>query len=152
MPLISPQDREYLRERFSRDLREPVSVTVYSEPAFGLYVPGRRECQTCRETEALMQEVAEISGMIRLEIVNVRADPERAAAAGVELTPTIVLGGDPEGRVRFLGLPGGLEFTSFVETVVSAGSGDGFGLQPETLERLASLEGDLDIKTFVTPT
>ena len=39
-----------------------------------------------------------------------------------------------------------------METLVSAGSEPGHGLQADTLQQLASLTGDVDIKTFVTPT
>lgn len=152
MGFISDPDQEYLRERFARDLVRPVPVVVFSEPTTGLYVPGRRECLTCADTETLLKETAELSELIELEIVNVRERPEMAADWGVEWTPTIAIGSDSAARVRFLGLPGGLEFTSLVETLVSAGQADGFGLQPETLERLASVATDAEIKTFVTPT
>jgi len=67
--------------------------------------------------------------------------------------PTIAVGPDGEDAgVRFQGLPDGYEFTSFVETLASAGSAVGHGLQPETLDALAELPGDVEIKTFVTPT
>ncbi len=100
-----------------------------------------------------LAEIAELADAIHLEIVNVSSQPEVAREWGVTRVPTIAVG--PQGTdagVRFQGLPDGYEFTSFVETIASAGSANGHGLQPETLQALAALPAEVEIKTFVTPT
>jgi hypothetical protein len=150
--LINDADREKIRERLSSELRQSVHVKVFSEPGMGLYVPGRRTCATCADTEELMKEVAGLSDLIELEIVNVREKPEEASAWGVALTPTIAVYTEDDSGVRVLGLPSGFEFLSFLETVISAGSSNGFGLQAETLTKLSALESDVEIKVFATPT
>ncbi len=150
MGLLTSDDAARIQARLD-ELERPVNVTVFSEPVSSLYVPGVRPCLTCRETEQLMTEVAELSDAISLRIVDVKAEPETADEWGVTLTPTISVTTDGDNGVRFLGIPGGYEFTSFLETVVSAGRQD-LGLMPETLERVQKLEGDLAIKTFTTPT
>jgi alkyl hydroperoxide reductase subunit AhpF len=152
MAFLSDDDREALRERFATELPQPVKVVVFSEPVSGLYVPGRRECVSCADTEALMKEVAELSENIALEIHNVKEEPELAGEWDISLTPTISVTRDGDSGVRFLGIPGGFEFASFLETLSSASGGDGAGLRPETIEKLSTLENDLDIKVFVTPT
>lgn len=152
MRFLSEEDRRVLSERFERELTSPVRVVLFSEPVSGLYVPGRRTCVSCRETEALMTEVAELSDSIRLEILNVREQPDVAAEWEASLTPAIAVCGEDDAGVRFLGLPAGYEFFSFVETLASAAAGDGHGLLPETVEKLEALDQDLDIKVFSTPT
>ena len=152
MVFLQDTDAAYLRDQFARLLTGPVTLRLFTEPAGGLYVPGRRTCESCPEAEALMNEVAALSDRIHLEVINVAAQPEVAREWGVNLTPTISVDGGSDAGVRFVGLPDGYEFTSFVETLVSAGSEPGHGLQADTLQQLASLTGDVDIKTFVTPT
>lgn len=155
MGFLSERDTSTLRERFDAEMAGEVAVKVFSEPATGLYLPGRRQCVSCQDTEALVKEVAELSERIDLEIVGVHEDPERAAEWKVEWTPTIAIapGTDSaDAGVRLLGIPAGFEFVSFIETVISASQGDGYGLRPETLEKLSGLDRDLEIKVFSTPT
>lgn len=153
MAYLTEEDSTYLRDRLAELLVRPVEVRLFTEPVGGLYVPGRRPCETCADAEVLMGEVAALSDQIRLEVVDVAMHADEARAWGVTGVPTIAVG--PEGEdagVRFQGLPDGYEFTSFVETLASAGNPDVRGLAPETLEALAGLTTDVEIKTFVTPT
>lgn len=153
MPFLSDQDRETVRQRFEAELADPVRVVVFSEPVSGLYVPGRRECVSCKQTEQLMQEVTELSDKINLEVHNIKQEPDLAAEWHIELTPTISISSDGDSGVRFLGLPGGYEFASFLETLTSASRrSDGADLQAETLEKLQAVDTDLDLKVFATPT
>ncbi len=153
MAILTAPDREAIRQRLDEALAGEVSVTLFTEASGGLYVPGQRACETCADTEMLLGEVAELDQRILLEKVDVGSNPARAAAQDVTMTPTIVVAPPgEEGRARFVGLPAGYEFGSLLETIVSAASSDGRGLRQESLERLAELESDLEIKTFVTPT
>jgi alkyl hydroperoxide reductase subunit AhpF len=152
VPLINERDREKILDRLSGELRQKVHVKVFSEPGMGLYVPGRRTCVSCAETEELMKEVGELSDLIEVDIINVKEKPEEAKTWGIALTPTIAVYTENDSGVRILGLPSGFEFLSFLETLISAGSANGFGLQPETLTKLDSLESDVEIKVFSTPT
>jgi alkyl hydroperoxide reductase subunit AhpF len=150
--ILRDRDRELLRERLESGLVDPVRLILFTEPQTALYVPGRRNCVSCADTEALMREVAELTDKIQLEIHNVREDPQLAETWNVTFTPAIAVCRESDAGVRFLGLPAGFEFLSFLETVISASSGDGFGLRPETLEKLKELEEGLEIKIFSTPT
>lgn len=154
MAFLSETDRAAVTERLEAQMVNPIRVVVLSEPSFGLFVPGRRQCASCSETEALMKEVAELSDKIELEIINVRESSLVAEEWGVSFTPTIAIttDGAAGARVRFLGIPAGYEFSSFLETVLSASSDNGSGLGADSLEQLASLQEDVEIKTFVTPT
>ena len=153
MAFLRDEDREALKLRLSDDLQAPVKVTVFSEQPSGLYVPGMRQCVSCKETEQLMHEVAELSDNVEVEVVNVKADPATASEWGVSFTPTIsITNGSEDNCVRFLGLPAGYEFLSFLETMISVSHSNGHGLSAETLEKIGSLTEDLDIMVFSTPT
>lgn len=153
MAFLRDEDREALKLRLSDDLQAPVKVTLFSEQSGGLYVPGVRQCVSCKETEQLMHEVAELSDNVEVEVVNVKADPATASEWGVSFTPTIAItDGNEDNGVRFLGLPAGYEFLSFLETMISVSQSNGHDLSAETLEKIGSVEEDLDIMVFSTPT
>jgi glutaredoxin-like protein len=64
----------------------------------------------------------------------------------------VLLRGDEDTRMRFLGAPAGYEFASLLEAVVLAGSND-TGLTAESRERIATgVKERLDLLVFVTPT
>jgi hypothetical protein len=152
MAFLRDADAGYLRDEFAQALTRPVRIRLFTEPVSPLYVPGRAVCETCPGTQALLEEVAALSEQIYLEVIDVAAFPDAAREAGVTLLPTIAVDAGADAGVRFVGLPDGHEFSSLVETLVSAGSEPGHGLEPETVLRLSSLTEDVEIKTFVTPT
>ena len=53
--------------------------------------------------------------------------------------------------MRFYGLPSGYEFGSLVELILDVSSGDS-GLSEATRRALASLERDVHLRVFSTPT
>src|SRR2546429_7945169 len=105
MAFLKDTDAAYLRDQFALVLARPVTLRLFTEPAGGLYVPGRKTCESCPEAEALMNEVAALSDQIQLEVINVAAQPEVARARGVNLTPTISVDGGARAGVRVLGPP-----------------------------------------------
>jgi glutaredoxin-like protein len=80
-------------------------------------------------------------------------DRDRAAKYGIEHIPaTVLLRGDEDTRIRFLGAPAGYEFMSLIEAVILAGTNDS-GLTPESRALVAEhVDSPLDIQVFVTPT
>lgn len=94
--------------------------------------------------------VAELAEMVPL--ISVTECSPAEAGAVVERTPAVALF-DGEGndlRVRFYGLPTGYEFSSFLAALADAAAPQS-ALQPETLRALQSLEQDVQIKVFSTP-
>lgn len=173
MAFLSTSDSAYLREQFATALTGDVELRLFTEPDTGLYVPGRRTCETCKDAQALVEELAALSDHLHVKVVDVRADPEGASRWGVRRVPTLSVaparGAGPEGNaptgpaqdgpadaedagIRFVGLPDGYEFTSLIETIASAGSAAGHGLSAETVEALEQLPAPVELKVFVTPT
>lgn len=152
MPFLQDADREQVQQRLEAELQEPVKMLLFSEPVSSLYLPGVRQCVSCRETEQLLQEVTDLSDLIELEIVNVKEDAALATEWNITSTPTIAFLTPEDTGIRIMGLPSGYEFVSFLETLISVSHGAGFGLTAETIALLESLEDDVDIKVFSTPT
>ena len=158
MAFIQEADRTQLEQRFREQLPSAVTLQLFTTTWFGLYIPGREGCVTCADAEALLTEVADLSPQLTLTKHDLYAEAEVAAAAGVDKVPALVLrgaDGEPDGRVRFFGLPSGYEFATLVDSIISVSKGTP-SLRATTLERLetalAGTDERLHLQVFVTPT
>ena len=158
MAFISDADRPLLEQRFREQLPSVVTLQLFTTTRYGLYVPGREECVTCSDAEALLTEVADLSPQLTLTKHDLFAEAEVAAAAGVDKVPALVLrgaNGEPDGRVRFFGLPSGYEFATLVDSIIAVSQGTP-SLSATALERLQTALADTDerlhLQVFVTPT
>lgn len=143
MSLLGPNDREIVRQQFGL-ITDPVRLLLFSQSF--------NEPDTARISKQIVAELAELSDLVTFEEVNFVLDKDRAAAFGIDAIPAIVvLRGETDTRIRFLGAPSGYEFMSLIEAIVAAGSG-ARGLTPENSALVAAVARPLDIKVFVTPT
>ena len=126
MPLLSEPDRQTVRTHLAA-ISHRVTVLFFTQ-TFG--AP-----DTVTLARQVVDEIASLNEHITVEEVNLILDKERAAQFGVDRVPAIALLRDDEDtRIRFLGAPAGYEFTSLVEAVLLAGTGDP-GLTPESRAR-----------------
>jgi thiol-disulfide isomerase/thioredoxin len=173
MSIIGPAERERLRTILERDLVADVHLLLFVQPPSGLFVPGREEPQTGRQTRLLLEELAGLSPRLHLEVHNPRSEPDLARAWGVERSPALLIrpwpdgapaegaeGAAPEGAegaapeggvVRFFGLPSGYELATILEDIADV-SRRRTRLSDATRERLAGLTEPLHLQVFVTPT
>ena len=142
MPILQHRDEEAVRKEFER-IGGPVKLVVFSQELVA--------ADLCRQNEQLIREVAALSDQISVEVLNPAVDRERAVAYGVEQVPATVVEGTRDYGVRFLGIPAGYEFSNLIDSIVAVSTGDA-ALTDQTKSSLASLEGDVDIKVFSTPT
>lgn len=144
MSLLSEQDRRTVKEHLSR-IQQPVTLLLFTQT---IGAP-----ETALLARQVLDELASLNDLIKVEEVNFILEKDRAAQYGIENIPAIVLlsnGNDT--RMRFLGAPAGYEFMSLIEAVVLAGTDDS-QLMPESRELIAANVGaPLDIQVFVTPT
>jgi glutaredoxin-like protein len=143
--LLSEQDQQTLRELFDA-IQHPVKLVMFTQEF---------ECQFCRETRQISEEVAALSDHIELTVFDLVKDKEQAEAYKVDKIPAIaVLRGGDEPRdygIRYFGIPSGYEFSSLIEDIRMVGSGDS-GLAESTRTWLANLDEELHLQVFVTPT
>lgn len=144
MGLLSEKDSKVVGERLGK-LARPVTLAVFTQEF---------ECQLCRETRELVEEIAAISsGKVVVEVHDFVKDKGKADALGIDKIPAIAVlapGGKDHG-IRFYGIPAGYEFASLLESLDIVARGDS-GLSPATREKLKTLKSPLDLQVFVTPT
>jgi glutaredoxin-like protein len=145
MALLQESDRKILQEKFA-ELAKPVKLVVFTQEL---------ECQYCRETRQLAEEITELSDMISLDVYDFVKHQEIAEQYNVDKIPAtiIMLGGDKpkDYGIRFYGIPSGYEFSSIIEDILMVGSGE-TGLGAEMKAWAATLESPVHMQVFVTPT
>jgi len=142
MAFLNAQTQAEVRKQFAA-LRDPVRLVVFSQSLDA--------AELCAQNEQLVREVAELSDLLTLEVLNLAIDRQRAEAYGVERVPAIVVEGARDYGLRFYGVPAGYEFSNLIDAIVLASTGEA-ALAEETRAALAGLAADVDIKVFSTPT
>jgi glutaredoxin-like protein len=145
MPLLKDKDREYLIQEFA-ELEQPVTLVVFTQEF---------ECQYCRETRQIAEELAELSDKVSVQVYDFVADKEVAEQYGIDKIPaTVVMVGGESPRdfgIRYYGIPSGYEFSSLVHDILMVSVGES-GLSEATKSWVASLTDPLHLQVFVTPT
>ena len=144
MAVLRPEEERAIRELLA-EVERPVELALVLGPVESTTLVGAREIDPEVETRRIVAAVAELC-----ERVTVSEHGE--GAFGVERHPAIVLLADgAETGARFHGTPWGYELTSLVGAVHDAGRQES-ALSPASLEQLATLERDVALEVFVTPT
>lgn len=140
--VIKEKEREQLLTHFE-NLQNPVTIAFFTQ---------EMECQFCRETRTILQEVAELSPTIQLTVYDFVKDVNVVSAYSIDKIPAIaLLGNGKDYKVRFFGIPTGYEFTPLIQAIISISQQKSI-LKDETKEKLASLEKDVHIQVFTTVT
>jgi len=144
MALINDKDAKAVRERLAT-LPGPVTLAIFTQEF---------ECEYCRQTRELAEEVAGLSeGKVTTEVYDLVRDKAKADRMGIDKIPALaVLGGKGEDYgIRFFGIPAGYEFASLLESLEMVARGDS-GLDAATREKLKALPSPVSLQVFVTPT
>jgi glutaredoxin-like protein len=144
MALLSERDRQTVRGHLAV-IEDPVRLLFFTQ-TFG--AP-----ETAHVAKQVLDEIASLCDLVTIEEVNFVLEQDRAREYGIEQIPaTVLLKGDQDTRIRFLGAPAGYEFMSLIEAVILAGTNDS-GLTPDSRALVAEhVTAPLDIRVFVTPT
>jgi alkyl hydroperoxide reductase subunit AhpF len=122
-------------------LERDVAVTLELGPTatpVTLLAAGGREVDTGAETRRVVEAVSALSDRVSLTVVE---HDEPGAWPRTTIGPGL----------RYLGMPVGYELTTLVHAIVEAGRAEP-SLSAASRERLASLQQDVSIDVFVTPT
>ena len=144
MALLSEKDRQTVRGHLAV-IEEPVRLLFFTQT---IGAP-----ETVHVARQVLDEIVSLSDLVTLEEVNVILEGDRAREYGIEQIPaTVLLKGNQDTRIRFLGAPAGYEFMSLIEAVILAGTNDS-GLSPDSRALVAEhVTSPLEIQVFVTPT
>jgi Alkyl hydroperoxide reductase, large subunit len=142
--LLSEQDRRVVREHLAT-IQQPVTLLLFTQT-----IGAPESALIARQ---VLDELASLNDLIRVEESNFILEKDRASQYGVDRIPAIVLlSGENDTRMRFLGAPAGYEFMSLIEAVILAGTNDS-QLEPGSRALIAAnVTTPLDIQVFVTPT
>src|SRR5918992_1669200 len=113
MPLLSEQDRQTVARHLAV-ITHPVKILFFTQT---IGAP-----DSVLVAKQVLDEIVSLNERITIEEVNLVLEKDRAALYGIEDIPAVVLlRGDDDTRIRFLGAPSGYEFMSLIEAVVLAG-------------------------------
>ncbi len=129
-------------------MQEPVALIFFGDKN------GR--CDYCDDTRQLMEEIAEISDKLSLEIYDLQENADVAKLHNVDKAPGIVVAAKNgeeivDYGIRYAGIPSGHEFTSIINDILTVSKRDS-GLSDATREYLRSLDKPVLLQVFVTPT
>ena len=130
MGIISEDVRKQIAEMF-KELTNNVTI-IYHE---------NEKAQLNLQIKNLLKEVVDINDKIKMEIVK---DDSK-------LTPYFDLKGVNNGVIRFMGIPSGHEFTTLIESIKLASTGNHM-LSDESVAFLKSIDKPVDMKVFITTT
>ncbi len=154
MELLNKAVRDVAKKKFDEELVGKVTILFFTQEPGRIIVPGKlpnQECLFCRETRQLYEEVSSLSDKIELLVYDFVADKKAVEEYGIDKIPAAVIMGEKDHGIRFYGIPSGYEFQSLIEALVDVSKGR-TALSEKTRQVLASLEKDVRIQVFVTPT
>ncbi len=150
MALISPEDRQTLQTLFAKELQDDVNITYFTQRESVLIVPGQ-ECAYCKDTRELLEELAGISEKLHVTVKDFVHDEQEAQNMGITRIPAFVVQSHTKGTVRYFGVPAGYEFSTLIEDLIDVSKGT-TNLSEKTRQALATIDQDVHIQVFVTPT
>ncbi len=141
MKIIQDRDKNVIEERL-KAMEEPVKIIYFTQEI---------ECQFCKETHWLLEDLTSLSDKLSLEVYNFQLDKELAEKFKIDKIPATVLLGKKDPGIRFYGIPSGYEFASLLDDIVALSKNDS-GLSEETKDRIKEINTPMHLQVFVTPT
>lgn len=141
MALLNAEIRKDVKAALA-DVTTPVTFKVFTQSF---------ECQYCKETRELVQEVAELSDKVSVEVYDFEKDKALADSLGIDKVPGMAIIGAKDYGIRMFGIPSGYEFGGLIESIKLVSEGDS-GLAPDTRKQIAKLKKPVKIQVFITPT
>jgi glutaredoxin-like protein len=142
MALLKPEDAAKLRQAFAKQLKQDVRLLVFTQEF---------ECETCKITRELAEEVATLSEHIKVEVFDFVKDPDTVKLYGITKIPAVAVVGERDYGIRFYGTPAGYEFTALIEDILDISRGNP-RLTPEIQAVLDKVKKPVHIQVLVSPT
>lgn len=154
MEILNNEVRDATQKKFEEEMEDKVTLCLFTQEPSRLVVPDHlkgQECLFCKETKELITEVSSLSDKIELVVYDFVSDKEKAEEYGIDKIPAIILQGKEDTGIRFFGIPSGYEYTSLIEAILDVSKGT-TGLSQKTKDALKTLDRDIHIQVYVTPT
>lgn len=145
MSLLNDDIRQQVRDEFA-NMTNSVKMVMFTQ---------EMECQYCAETRSLIEEVAELSDKISVEVYNQITDKEITEQYNIDKIPAVAIVADGDDAkdygIRLYGIPSGYEFSTLIGDIVMVSQRES-GLDEKTKQYIKDLEAPLHMQVFVTPT
>ncbi len=109
------------------------------------------ECDYCRETRELLEELCSIEGKLKLRIYDFKENPAEAEKYKIDKIPATVVADGKDYGIRFYGIPSGYEFSSLLHAILMVSQGESY-LSAESKQLLKEISVPVHLQVFVTPT
>lgn len=144
--VLNDQIVKQINEAFA-EVKEPVQV---------LYFGSKDNCEYCKETQQLLEEVTALNDKLELSVYDMQEHRDVASKFNVTNAPGIVIAAKDGAEVtnlgiQFSGIPSGHEFSTLINDIVIVSKRES-GLNEKTREFLKNLDKPLHLQVFVTPT
>lgn len=146
--MIPLEMQRLLREELAKSIKDPVKIDLFTQRPLALTVPGREECATCVDTQALLTDLARLHPKLHLTVHERGADRALEQRLAIEHLPAIVLRGVLNRPAVFFGEPGGVLFEPFVEAILVT-SRNSSTLPAEVTRPLKRLRDPVRVRLFV---
>ncbi|BDU50574.1 protein disulfide oxidoreductase [Haliovirga abyssi] len=142
MGLLKDTDIKFLKEKFGKELGKEVTVIAFTSEN-----QNKENNDTFKD---ILTEVSDLDERIKLEFYS-EEDKELVEKYGITMYPAFAMVGEKDYGVRFYGIPSGYEFAALIENLIDI-SKDKSALATDLLEEVKSIDKEITIKVFVTPT
>ena len=158
------------------ELVEAIELVLFTQGRSSQAGSAGHPNQSSAETRELLEQLVALSDLLHLTAYDVDADPAAATRFNVTAVPTVIIrrrdpatvmlrsdgpvagsgqhvpgiAGERNTNVRFIGLPGGYEFSSLLAAIVDLSSGR-TDLSAHARDVVGAIERPMHIQVFVTP-
>lgn len=146
---LGPADLNQVRSALAERMRRSVSIEVWTRPEAAIVTEERDRGHRAEETLTLMRQLKALHPALTLTPYDLDQHASRAEAAGITLSPTVVLRAGGR-EVHVSGLFYGPLFPPLLDILgfLSLGTTP---VAPETRATLQGLEADVEMEAFLTP-
>jgi len=147
MPIMSDASKKKVSELFTKDLRQSLEILLFHAQEVGVEEPYAEAAREILTDLALLSE-----GRLSFREVNMNADPQQAAAYGIDKSPALVFLNDQgvDQNFRFYGAPVGYEFMALLEDIVDVSRKE-TRLSPTGRAQIQAVQEEVLIQVFSTP-
>jgi len=140
--VLSDSEKDALKKKFTTLLVNDVELVVFTQEL---------ECQFCKETRELVQELVALSPKIKVKVYDFVKNGDEDIKYNIKKIPAIAIIGSKDYGVRYYGVPAGFEFAAFVDDIIDVSRGTtSFS---ETLKKkIAEIKKPVHLQVFVSPT
>lgn len=141
MAFIQDSDKPAIKEALSA-MRSDVTLRYFTQEI---------ECDYCRETRDLLEELCALEEKIKLQVFDFKKDQDEVTKYRIDKIPATVLQNGSDAGIRFYGIPAGYEFSSLLQSIVMVSQGES-NLSAESKKLLKEIQEPVHLQVFVTPT